>query len=302
MDKIGKLSSKSEGIFPGDRKIHGGWGTSLYNVWKTMKARCSNSKLKVYAQYGGRGIKVDPSWESDFSVFRSWAIEKGYQEGLSLDREDNDGNYEPSNCRWATRTQQNRNRRITRHIIAFGEKKTVAEWTEDPRCVVPYTTLIFRLNSNWLPEDIIVTPVYRQGIQKKILIKSITKSSLQLSDQDIEFETWKSVPDWERYDVSDLGRIRSGGPSGKILKPYRMEKTGKLQITLCKDGKPKKFYVDRLVLMAHVGLPPENMESCHFPDPNPSNCRLSNLRWDTKSENSIDKSRLNKILLDIINK
>ena len=92
---------------------HNGCGTRLYNIWSNMKARCSNTKLTKWINYGGRGISVCPEWH-DFSVFKKWADSNGYDESLSIDRIDNNGNYEPDNCRWTTSKIQNKNQRLMR--------------------------------------------------------------------------------------------------------------------------------------------------------------------------------------------
>ena len=86
-------------------------GTKLYNVWRTLKGRVLNPKNKSYSYYGRRGITICEEW-LDVQNFYNWAMTNGYSDGLSIDRIDNDGNYEPNNCRWTTQTIQTRNQRI----------------------------------------------------------------------------------------------------------------------------------------------------------------------------------------------
>jgi len=101
----------------------------LYNIWCRMRQRCNNSNSSDYDRYGGRGIDVCAEWSS-FRSFYNWAINNGYESNLSIDRIDNNGNYQPSNCRWATNIKQARNKR-NNHLITYkGETKTLAEWSQ----------------------------------------------------------------------------------------------------------------------------------------------------------------------------
>lgn len=97
------------------KKKHNLCGQSIYNVYMTMKARCYNKKSPKYKGWGARGITICSQWLIDFTSFYNWALNNGYKQGLSIDRINNDGNYEPSNCRWTTQTIQSRN---TRKIIS----------------------------------------------------------------------------------------------------------------------------------------------------------------------------------------
>lgn len=93
-------------------KTHGYSRTKLGNVFEGMKQRCNNPKNKNYEKYGGRGIKICTEWLNDPKKFFDWAIKNGYKEGLSIDRIDVNGNYEPDNCRWTDNETQCLNQRL----------------------------------------------------------------------------------------------------------------------------------------------------------------------------------------------
>lgn len=144
-------------------EYHGQIGTRLYNIWNGMKQRCHNENSTSYDNYGGRGIVVCDEWRNSFTSFFRWAESTAYDDTLSIDRIDNDGNYEPSNCRWATWEQQNNNRRSSRWVDAFGERRTIQDWTRDPRCKVGKRGLAKRLNRGWPAEEAITAPG-RRGV------------------------------------------------------------------------------------------------------------------------------------------
>jgi hypothetical protein len=83
----------------------------LYGIWAGIFSRCTNPNVKAFPRYGGRGISVCDDWHS-FPAFRDWAEANGYRDDLAIDRINNDGNYEPSNCRWATYKEQGRQPQI----------------------------------------------------------------------------------------------------------------------------------------------------------------------------------------------
>ena len=133
----------------------------MYQIWANMKYRCNNPTYKRYDRYGGRGIIVCDEWNDNFKDFYDWAINNGYQDDLTLDRIDNNGNYEPNNCRWATYTQQNYNRGISFDVTINGETKTDREWCEIYN--LNYRTFITRYsNYGWDIEDAIIRPVNRK--------------------------------------------------------------------------------------------------------------------------------------------
>lgn len=112
---------------------HGMSRTKFYKMYDSIKKRCLNKNNKDYKNYGGRGIKICEEWlnkENGFINFYNWAIENGYKEGLSIDRINNNGNYEPKNCRWITNKEQQRNTRNNVFLNYKGETHCLVEWSE----------------------------------------------------------------------------------------------------------------------------------------------------------------------------
>lgn len=108
---------------------HGGSNSRLYNIWCLMRRRCEVPGSQDYSRYGGRGISVCDEW-GDFAQFRKWADASGYSDSMTLDRIENSEGYEPSNCRWRTRVQQNRNRRNNLRYEWRGEMLMLSEISE----------------------------------------------------------------------------------------------------------------------------------------------------------------------------
>lgn len=111
------------------RDTHRQSKTRLYKIWQGMKKRCENPNNKRYIDYGGRDIKVCEEWH-DFTVFYEWAINNGYSENLTIDRINNEDDYKPSNCRWATKKEQANNRRTNVNITIGNTTKTLREWCD----------------------------------------------------------------------------------------------------------------------------------------------------------------------------
>jgi hypothetical protein len=107
---------------------HGGKGTRLYHIWKSMNGRCKTPTNASYSNYGGRGISVCDDWSHDFVSFRKWAYGHGYSDDLTIDRIDNDGNYCPENCRWVDMTVQANNTRKNHIVMINGQNKTISNW------------------------------------------------------------------------------------------------------------------------------------------------------------------------------
>lgn len=134
---------------------HGESETRLYSIWLAMKRRCDAPNTTHYADYGGRGICVCEEWRGSYENFRSWAVESGYDDTLSIDRVDTNGNYTPENCRWVGSVVQANNRRSNRRVTMQGETHTVTEWArilgKNPK------TVFSRIYTGWPEEKALTT-------------------------------------------------------------------------------------------------------------------------------------------------
>ncbi|MED1602419.1 hypothetical protein [Alkalihalophilus marmarensis] len=122
--------------------LHGQSGTRLHSIWRKMKHRCNNQNDNRYTSYGGRGIKVCSEWETAFIHFHDWAYKNGYEDHLTIERIDVNGDYTPSNCKWITEKEQHRNKQNTLYVLHDGKKRPLIEWAET--LDIPYKTLTSR--------------------------------------------------------------------------------------------------------------------------------------------------------------
>lgn len=129
-------------------RTHGQKNSRTYIIWGLMKARCKNKNNPRWSDYGGRGIVLCDRWE----MFENFFADMGEApEGMSIDRIDNNGNYEPGNCRWATRKEQSRNKRTNRMVTANGKTMCVVEWSEETG--INRHTIGRRLRNGWSDHD-----------------------------------------------------------------------------------------------------------------------------------------------------
>jgi len=128
----------------------------LYKVWKNLKNRCYNSKTPDYIHYGAREIAVCDEWKNDFKAFYGWAMSNGWDEKLTIDRIDNDGDYTPYNCRMATWTEQQNNKRNNHMLCYNGESRTIAEWSREEG--LNPSVLYDRISNGWDIERALTTP------------------------------------------------------------------------------------------------------------------------------------------------
>lgn len=160
------------------RKMMGMSKTREYSIWKGMVDRCYNPENQAYMHYGGRGITVCDEWKNDFFAFNFWAHKNGYRDDLTIDRIDVNGNYEPSNCRWATYKEQAANKRPMEEWPSYGCRKKhgeqwtidgrtmyISEWAEEYNISIPL--LRYRVKTNGMtPKEALETPKEHKGPRK----------------------------------------------------------------------------------------------------------------------------------------
>ncbi|WP_052263146.1 hypothetical protein [Clostridium tyrobutyricum] len=134
---------------------HGYYKTKLYKIWADMLSRCKNKKCVNYKSYGAKGVRVTKEW-NNFIPFKNWALSASYKKGLSIDRIDPYGNYEPSNCRWVTRKMQDRNKRNSLFVEIKGTKIDLQDLSEQSN--LSYSLLKYRYHLGIKNENILIPP------------------------------------------------------------------------------------------------------------------------------------------------
>lgn len=177
--------------------------THIWNVYYGMLHRCYNPQDSHYKNYGGRGIEVCEEWRDSIEAFAEWAQKTGFRDGLTIDRVDNDGNYEPVNCRWATMKEQSRNRRSNIVVSCKGEDVTLIEASE--KSGLPYSTL----QSRW-----------RRGIRGEELF---AEPAIQLKKREVLYNgkkvTLRELSELTGIKISTLGsRYREGKRGEELIK------------------------------------------------------------------------------------
>ena len=170
MDGLQSGHVKSCGCINRRRTTHGQAKTKLFKVWTSMKQRCQNPNDTRYKDYGARGITVCSEWQ-EFEPFYKWAFANGYEQNLTIDRVDNNGNYCPENCRWTTRKVQMSNRRNTVYLEYCGESKSISEWSSITG--ISRHVLDNRMRSGWTVERILTEQV-KHTKQKEIGMRGET--------------------------------------------------------------------------------------------------------------------------------
>lgn len=178
--------TRSRGVY----ERHGMNGTKTYNVWHSMRARCANPRNAAFKDYGGRGIAVCERWLKFSGFFEDMGAAP---EGGTLDRIDNNKGYSPDNCRWATPTEQGRNKRNNILITIGEETLPLSAWIE--RTGVSYGTAHQRIRIGWPPHLAVTTPLVkdRKGVPRGLRAAS-----------------WSAEPEYAdlRKDIEQIERER----------------------------------------------------------------------------------------------
>jgi hypothetical protein len=131
---------------------HGETKTRLYKIWSGMRDRCSSFGTEKGKHYADKGITICKEWD-EFIPFKEWSLSNGYESNLTIDRINVNGNYEPSNCRWLTIQEQERNRGNSIYVVYNGERKHLKDWSKDLN--INYHTLYQRYKINTNPEYVL---------------------------------------------------------------------------------------------------------------------------------------------------
>lgn len=138
-------------------RTHGMRKTRLYNTWQCIRARCYNEKIRNFRHYGGKGIAVCDEWRNSFESFRDWAMANGYNDSLTIDRIDVDGDYCPENCRWVDMVVQENNTSRNHYLTYKNETRSMADWARIKG--LNYHTLRHRISLGWSVERALEEPI-----------------------------------------------------------------------------------------------------------------------------------------------
>ena len=157
--KNGSVKSCGCRIYKSHNATHNMSKTRIYREWASIKNRCYNKNNKSFKDYGGRGIKVCNEWLNSFETFKEWAYSNGYEDNLTIERKDVDGDYCPSNCTWIPFNEQQRNRKICYSFEYHGRKQDLSSWCKELN--LPYKNIHNRIYKlGWSFDRAISEPVH----------------------------------------------------------------------------------------------------------------------------------------------
>ena len=147
--------------------------TRLSSIYHNMKTRCTNPNYDKYSYYGGKGISICKEWYDSYEAFEKWAIENGYDDAMTIDRIDVDGDYTPENCRWVSRKAQ-ANNRTNNHLLTYRNKTmTIAEWSEETN--ISESAIRQRISAGWSVDKALTEPVHKTNGNRFITYNNKTQ-------------------------------------------------------------------------------------------------------------------------------
>lgn len=174
--------------------------TRLGRIHHNMKTRCTNPNYDKYQYYGGKGISVCDEWMKSYDAFEEWALSHGYNDTLTLERVNTNGNYCPDNCRWASIKEQ-ANNRSTNHFLTYnGKTQTIQQWAEETG--MSRTCLKQRVSAGWPVDRIFTEPHHNTNSQRLITYNGVTKRLYEWAkDLGINYNTLQTRLDLRHWSV-----------------------------------------------------------------------------------------------------
>lgn len=192
-------------IKPHGNTTHGMRHTRIYSIWCDMKKRCYNPNHKSYSNYGAKGITVCSEWKNDFVSFYNWSIANGYTDMLTIDRIDTAGIYAPSNCRWVSHAEQQRNRNNNVYVTYNGEKVTISELSRltgiSANILYSRKDSALRHKGTYTAEDLLTPQKYDRIYTDKYYSRS-PKPSRKINQYSLDGTFIKCI---DLKDVDDMG-------------------------------------------------------------------------------------------------
>ena len=223
-------------------KKHGGYADNLYKVWSGIKRRCNNPNEDSYDRYGGRGIVVCDEWKNKYPPFKIWAEANGYRKGLQIDRINNDGNYEPDNCRFVTPLENARNK--NRNVLSMQFARVIRRLHFENNMTFPYIGKLFDIDPS-LVKQVVFNQIWKESYLLDNKYNHMTLNEYQ--DLTLEF----LQPQCNNLEYLTLGLCGEAGEVAEKIKRL-IRGDGKLDETLLLELGDVLFYLARIA--GHINV------------------------------------------------